>query len=422
MFFRLKQQKIERVSLIIRKIGYYLSSTIIPNISIFIVWGILETVIPFLKGDFQFALIQVDELLIHYLLPLLIGYTGGKLTEPIRGGVVGAIAVTGLIVGSSLSPLFGAMILGPLSGYSLQKFDSLFLNKIPSGYEMLLRNLSAGIVGGSLCICSLLFLSSWIETILLLTNKGLSLLIGYGVLPLLAIFFEVFKVFFFNNAINHGLLTPLGLEQARHTGSSILFLIEANPGPGIGILLAFLCFGKKEVQSSATGALFIHLFGGIHEVYFPFVLLNPYLFLAVIVGGFAGTSIFQLLNVGLKVPISPGSLILMLSNVSIKMMPGLILGIFVSTFCTFLCAAIILKKMHNEVGSKKEDVQMAEIDEIVFACDAGIGSSAMGASLLRKKLNFAELAIPVRHCSVYQLADHSNCLIIYQEKLAEIVN
>lgn len=421
MFFRLKQQRLEGLSLGTRKIGHYLSATIMPNVSIFIVWGILETVIPFVKGDFQNALIQVNELFIRYLLPLLIGYTGGKLIEPIRGGVVGAIAVTGIIVGSSVSPLFGAMILGPLSGYLLRSFDCLFLKKVPIGYEMLVRNLSAGLIGGGLCICSVLFFSSWMETILLFINKGLSFLIAYGLLPLTNVFFEVFKVFFFNNAINHGLLTPLGLEQAERTGSSILFLIEANPGPGMGILFAFLCFGKKELQTNATGALFIHLFGGIHEVYFPFVLLNPYLFLAVIIGGVAGTSVFQLLNVGLKAPISPGSVIMILSNTPTKMMLGVIFGILVSMICTFVCAAIILKKTQKEIESEKGSLSMGKIDEIIFACDAGMGSSAMGASLLRKQLDLAGLTIPVNYCSVHQLIDCTNCLIISQEELAEMV-
>lgn len=421
MFFKLKQQKLERLSLIIRKMGYYLSATIMPNVSIFIVWGILETIIPFIKGDFQIALIQVNELFIRYLLPLLIGYTGGKLIEPVRGGVVGAVAVAGVIVGSSVSSLFAAMLLGPLSGYLLRSFDRLFLKKVPIGYEMLVRNFSAGLIGVSLCVCNVLFFSSWIETILLLINKALSFLIAYSLLPLTNVFFEVLKVFFFNNAINHGLLTPLGLEQAERTGSSILFLIEANPGPGMGILLAFLYFGKKEVQTSATGALFIHLFGGIHEVYFPFVLLNPYLFLAVIVGGVAGTSIFQLLNVGLKIPVSPGSVIMILSNTSTKMMLGVIFGILVSMGCTFICAAIILNKTQKEMEREQDSMSIEKIDEIIFVCDAGMGSSAMGASLLRKRLDLVGLKIPVSYCSVHQLEDCRKYLVIYQEELAEIV-
>lgn len=422
MFFKLKQQKLDWLSLAVRKVGYYLSATIMPNVSIFIVWGILETVIPFVEGDVQVALIQVNEMFIRFLFPLLIGYTGGKLIEPSRGGIVGSIAVTGIIVGSSVSPFVGAMVLGPLSGYLLRSFDRLFLKKIPSGYEMLVRNLSVGLIGGGLCLFSLFFLSSWLEIILLLFNKGLSFLIINNLLPLTNVFFEVVKVFFFNNAINHGLLTPLGLEQVERMGSTILFLIEANPGPGLGILFAFLCFGKKELQTSATGALFIHLLGGIHEVYFPFVLLNPYLFLAVIAGGVAGTSVFQLLNVGLKAPVSPGSLIMILSNTPAKMMLGVIFGIFVSTACTFVCAVIILKKTQKGIKSEKGSVVMGKIDDIIFVCDAGMGSSAMGASLLRKQLDLAELRIPVTYCSIHQLVDRANCLIIYQEELAEMVD
>ena len=421
MFFKLKQPKLEEISLFMRKIGHYLSATIMPNVSIFVVWGFIEAITPFVTGDFQKALIQVNPFFIHYLLPLLIGYTGGKLIEPTRGGVVGAIAVSGMLVGNLTSPLFGAMIMGPLSGFILLRFDRFFFKKVPIGYEMLVRNFSAGLVGGTLCICGLLFFSSWMATILLAINQGLYKLITYGALPLLNLFFEVLKVFFFNNAINHGLLTPLGLEQAENTGTSILFLIEANPGPGLGILLAFVCFGGKKLQTNATGALFVHLLGGIHEVYFPFVLLNPYLFLAVIVGGITGTSVFQLLNVGLKAPVSPGSLIMILSNVPARMILGVILGIFVSTICTFFCATIILKKTKRKMKSEGEPVFMKKIDEIIFACDAGMGSSAMGASLLRKQLELAGIKIPVSYCSVHQLSNQINCLIIYQEELAEIV-
>ena len=78
---------------------------------------------------------------------------------------------------------------------------------------------------------------------------------------------------FLNNAINHGVFTPLGIEQATETGKSILFLIEAeNPGPGVGLLLAFTFFGVGAAKASAPGAAIIQFFGGIHEIYFPYAL------------------------------------------------------------------------------------------------------------------------------------------------------
>ena len=113
---------------------------------------------------------------------------------------------------------------------------------------------------------------------------------------------------FLNNAINHGVLGPLGIQQAAEAGKSIFFLLESNPGPGLGILLAFTFFGKGAAKQSAPGAAVIQFLGGIHEVYFPYILMKPLLIVAAIGGGLAADFIFVMLNAGLVAPPSPGTI------------------------------------------------------------------------------------------------------------------
>ena len=134
-------------------------------------------------------------------------------------------------------------------------------------------------------------------------------LVDNSLLPLTSIFVEPAKVLFLNNAINHGVFTPLGTQEAVENGKSILFLIEANPGPGVGLLLAFTFFGKGLAKATAPGALVIQFFGGIHEIYFPYVLMKPKLILAVILGGMTGVATNLVFDSGLRAPAAPGSII-----------------------------------------------------------------------------------------------------------------
>ena len=270
------------IKVAVQKFGNFLSSMVMPNISAFIAWGLITALfIPsgFLPNE---SLAKMVDPMVTFLLPLLIGYTGGKLIHDHRGGVVGAIATMGVIVGSDIPMFLGAMIMGPFGGYVIKKFDQLIEGKIKAGFEMLVNNFSAGILGGLLSILSFLAIGPAVDVFTGWLVAGVDWLVGTGLLPLTSILIEPAKVLFLNNAINHGVLSPIGVEQVKQTGSSILFLLEANPGPGIGILLAYCFFGKGTAKKSAPGAAIIHFFGGIHEIYFPYILMSPMLFLAVI--------------------------------------------------------------------------------------------------------------------------------------------
>lgn len=246
-----------------------------------------------------------------------------------------------------------------------------------------------------------------------------------NLLPLVSLILEPLKVLFFNNAINHGVLTPLGIEFSQTVGYSYLFLMEANPGPGLGILLAILCFAEKQEKVNASGALMIHAIGGIHEIYFPFVLLRPYLFLAVMVGGASGTLIFQWLDAGLATPVSPGSLLVIFANTPYPQLAGVSIGIAISTFVTFICATLLLKLPKKEEGDntvkeRGEILELSTIHSVVFACDSGMGSSAMGAALLKKKLAAEKIDLAVGYSSVYELNNQVNQLVIVQHELADL--
>lgn len=244
--------------------------------------------------------------MITYLLPLLIGYTGGRLVGGERGGVVGAITTMGVIVGADMPMFLGSMIAGPLGGWAIKHFDRWVDGKIKSGFEMLVNNFSAGIIGMLLAILAFLGIGPLVEVLSKLLAAGVHVMVKNNLLPLASIFVEPAKILFLNNAINHGIFSPLGIQQATEVGKSVFFLIEANPGPGMGVLMAYMFFGRGSAKQSAGGAAIIHFLGGIHEIYFPYVLMNPRLLLAVILGGMTGVFTLTLLNGGLVSPASLG--------------------------------------------------------------------------------------------------------------------
>lgn len=346
--------------------------------------------------------------------------------------------------------LIGAMALGPLGGYLIKKFDEVFGDKIKTGLEMLVNNFSSGIIGFGLAVLAFYIVGPFVTTLTGFMAQGVAWVLGAGLLPLANIFIEPAKILFLNNAINHGILTPLGIEQAAEAGKSILFLLEANPGPGLGILLAYMVYGKGSAKSSAAGATLIHFIGGIHEIYFPYVLMKPLLFLAVISGGVAGTFTNVLLDSGLVAAASPGSIIAVLAMTARGSHLGVILGVLVGAAVSFAVAALILKTDKSAVTdedfeAKKEESQSLkanskgrattaagiatadsvdevadeEVSKIIFACDAGMGSSAMGASLLRKKVRDAGLNISVTNSSINDLKEEAGLLVITQEELTE---
>lgn len=297
----------------VQSFGRFLSNMVMPNIGAFIAWGIITALfIPtgWLPNE---TLAKLVGPMITYLLPLLIGYTGGKLVGGERGGVVGAITTMGVIVGADMPMFLGSMIAGPLGGYCIKKFDAWVDGKIKSGFEMLVNNFSAGIIGMILAILAFLGIGPAVEVLSKLLAAGVNFMVAHDMLPLASIFVEPAKILFLNNAINHGIFSPLGIQQSHELGKSIFFLIEANPGPGMGVLLAYMFFGRGSAKQSAGGAAIIHFLGGIHEIYFPYVLMNPRLILAVILGGMTGVFTLTILNGGLVSPASPGSILAVLA-------------------------------------------------------------------------------------------------------------
>lgn len=402
-----------------RRVGHYLSGMIMPNASVFITWGIITTLIQYLRGPLQSSFLEMDRLMIQFLFPVLIAYTGGRLIEN-RAGVVAAVAVIGMLTESEDPQILGAMVIGPLIGWIVFLFDKYVLPKVKPGYEMLVRNFSAGILGMLFGYLSLVFIGPIIEGITNQIGFFVGWLIQRNLLLFTNLFIEPLKVLFLNNTLNHGILTPLGIEQAGDAGTSILFLIETNPGPGLGVLLAFILFSRKELKATASGAFMIHLFGGIHEIYFPFVLLNPLLFAAVILGGMSGTLIFEMFQVGLKVPASPGSIVVILANAPQEMLLGVASGIAGSTLVSFIIAALVIRKDQTKKEISEKVTKVTEIRKILFACDAGMGSSAMGASLMRQQLQESGISIPVDYTSIYRVNDDPHLLLITQNELKHL--
>lgn len=426
----------------VQRLGSHLSGMVMPNIGGFIAWGVITALfIP--DGYFPNEnLATLVGPMLSYLLPLLIAYTGGSMVHGQRGAVVGSIAAMGVIVGSDVPMFIGAMMMGPLGGWCIKKFDEAFQEKIKAGFEMLVNNFSSGLIGFALAIIGYYAIGPVVEGATHLMAAGVESIINMHLLPLANIFIEPAKILFLNNAINHGILTPLGIEQAAEAGKSILFLLEANPGPGLGILLAFTLFGKGAAKSSAPGAIIIQFLGGIHEIYFPYVMMKPLLFLAVMAGGVAGTFTFQLLGAGLRAAASPGSIIAILAMTPPDAIFANLAGIVVGCAVSFFVAMIIIKSDHNEDDDdlaanqaamadakaqskgqsavKSENQEMfGNINKIIFACDAGMGSSAMGASVLRDKVKKAGLTLPVSNSAINNLNDDPNALIVTQEELHE---
>jgi len=428
----------------VQKIGRTLSGMVMPNIGAFIAWGLMTALfIPtgWLPNE---RLGSLCDPMIIYLLPLLIGYTGGSLTgkNGVRGGVVGAIATIGIITGTEIPMFSGAMIAGPLGGYCIKRFDDVFEEKVPEGFEMLVNTFSAGIIGGILAITCFAGIGPVVEVCTSVLGNGVNFLVEHRLISFTSIIVEPAKVLFLNNAINHGIFTPLGTLQAQELGRSMYFMIESNPGPGLGLLLAYWLVGKGTAKSSAQGAVVIHFFGGIHEIYFPFVLMNPILILAMIGGGFSGVFMLSVFNGGLIAPASPGSIFAQFMMTPKGAYLPNMLGIVVGGIVSFILSVLLLKVFgKNDIGletaqaktkankAKSQDVDSEsinvkyetgtgspEVKKIVFACDAGMGSSALGATKLNKKLKEAGITdIAVVHLPVSELPQDADIIVCHRE-------
>lgn len=346
--FDVKKLRTEKL----QRFGNFLSEMVMPNLGAFIAWGIITALfIPtgWLPSENLATLVDP---MVTYLLPLLIGHTGGRVVGGKRGGVVGAVATMGVIVGADIPMFLGAMIMGPIGGLTIKKIDQALDGKIPEGFEMLIGNFASGISAALLAILAL----SGIGPIVLIFNNilksGIEWIVDLGLLPLASVFIEPGKILFLNAAINHGILVPIGIQEAKELGQSIFFLLEANPGPGMGVLIAYWFFAKGAVKESAPSAMIIHFLGGIHEIYFPYILMNPALLLAVIAGGASGIATFQLFGVGLIAPPSPGSIIAVLAMSPKNGLIGVVAGVLVSTIVSFLLASVFVKKSANKMGEE----------------------------------------------------------------------
>ncbi|WET15503.1 PTS mannitol transporter subunit IICBA [Yersinia intermedia] len=426
----------------IQNFGRFLSNMVMPNIGAFIAWGIITALfIPtgWLPNE---TLAKLVGPMITYLLPLLIGFTGGRLVGGDRGGVVGAITTMGVIVGADMPMFLGAMIVGPLGGWAIKHFDRWVEGKIKSGFEMLVNNFSAGIIGMLLAILAFMAIGPFVEVLSKALAAGVHIMVQLNLLPLTSIFVEPAKILFLNNAINHGIFSPLGIQQATETGKSIFFLIEANPGPGMGVLMAYMFFGRGNAKQSAGGAAIIHFFGGIHEIYFPYVLMNPRLLLAVILGGMTGVFTLTMLNGGLVSPASPGSILAVLAMTPKGAYFANIAAVAAAFAVSFVVSAILLKtsKVKDDEEDSLEDAtrrmqdmkaqskgaqaanaaaaagDLTTVRKIIVACDAGMGSSAMGAGVLRKKVQDAGLKhISVTNCAINNLPEDVDLVITHRD-------
>lgn len=416
----------------IQSFGRFLSNMVMPNIGAFIAWGFITALfIPtgWLPNE---QLAKLVGPMITYLLPLLIGYTGGKLVGGDRGAVVGAITTAGVIVGTDIPMFLGAMIAGPTGGWAIKRFDKWADGKIKSGFEMLVNNFSSGIIGMILAILFFWIVGPAVKVISSWLAAGVDVLVQNHLLPLTSIFVEPAKILFLNNAINHGIFSPLGIQQSQEFGQSVFFLIEANPGPGLGVLLAYMLFGKGSAKQTSGGAAIIHFFGGIHEIYFPYVLMNPRLILAVIAGGATGVFTLVLFNAGLQAPASPGSIIAVLAMTPKASYLGVIASVIASCAVSFLISSFFVKLQKEDSADKLEEAQAASkamkggvsqqqvtdyngLKKIFVSCDAGMGSSAMGASMLRKKVNDAGLPIEVANCAINDLPEDARLVITHQD-------
>lgn len=487
----------------VQRFGTFLSGMIMPNIAAFIAWGFITMLfIPDgffgARSPFGWHWFPVAEILggggdvaqigwqgartaltegdagtytgyiglvgamVTYLLPLLIANTAGRMVYDARGGVVATIAVMGVIVGTDIPMFLGAMIMGPLAAWITKQMDKLWDGKIKPGFEMLVNNFSAGILGMILAIIGFFAFGPIMLGVSAFLGGIVDWLVSLSLLPLLSIFVEPAKVLFLNNAINHGVFTPLALQQVEDTGKSILFLIEANPGPGLGLLMAFTFFGVGQAKASAPGAAIIQFLGGIHEIYFPYALSKPATILALIAGGASGVTVNMLFNGGLQFPAAPGSIIAVTAAAVGAGVPNLLvvyLSVIVAAVVTFLITAVILRASRKrdlaaegdtfgaaiaqtEANKGKSSSAMdalrgsgtataaasapagtavadREISNIVFACDAGMGSSAMGASVLRNKFKKAGVeGVTVTNKAIANL-DPSADLVITQAQLTD---
>ncbi len=436
----------------VQRFGKFLSGMVMPNIGALIAFGLLAALFIDTGWVPNKALSQLNGPLLNFVIPILIASTGGYMIGGERGRVMGAIGIMGAIVGCTAgntsffgveiengqTMLLGAMVIGPLGGWIIKKFDAAVDGHIPAGFEMLVNNFSVGILGMLLNIVGYIFVGPILSAVMSVLSAGAQILVNANLLPLVAIVLEPAKVLFLNNAMNHGIFTPLGTQQAAEMGKSIFYMLETNPGPGLGVLLAYWMFSKDKItKASAPGAIIIHLFGGIHEIYFPYVLMNPAVIVAPIVGNMCAILFYSITNCGLVSPASPGSIFAMIMVSPPSQILLTILGVAIAAGVSFVIASPIIRMGHTKdlkeakesvAASKAESKGQAavsgaaktsgEVHKVVFSCDAGMGSSAMGATRFRKRIKSVRPEMIVINTSVDTIPNDAD-IVVCQHVLAE---
>jgi PTS system mannitol-specific IIC component len=344
----------------VQRVGGYLAAMVMPNIAAFIAWGLITALFIPTGWIPNVFFGQLVDPMILVLLPVLIGYTGGRLVHGQRGAVVGAVATIGIVVGAHIPMFLGAMIVGPLTAFILKMFDRLFQDKVKPGFEMLIDNFSAGIIGGGMAVLGRWVIGPAVDNVTTWAGNGVNYLVSHHLLPFASVIVEPGKVLFLNNAINHGVLAPLGVAQSHEVGKSILFMIESNPGPGLGLLLAYLVFGPRSLRPTVPAAIIVQFLGGIHEIYFPYVLMKPRLILATIAGGAAGVLTFMVTGAGLVATPSPGSIFAYMAVTPRGGYVGVLLGIAISAGVSFAVASALLG--FGRLESDKEAVVAPDAD------------------------------------------------------------
>jgi len=362
----------------VQRFGAFLAGMVMPNLGAFIAFGLItalfiqtgwiNTIAGTTENPLPFT-VQIATIvgpLINIMIPILIGFTGGRMVYGNRGAVVGAVATVGAMIspvalqlvpislnGAEVSApgsiadvganILGAFILGPLAALVIKLWDRVIEGKVRGGFEMLVDNFSAGIIGGAMAILGIYIvgpITFWISQIL---GQFVNTLVNANLLPLVSIIIEPAKVLFLNNALNHGVFTPLGTaEAAGEAGKSILFMLESNPGPGLGILVAMMLFGPRAIRPTVPAAIVVHFLGGIHEIYFPYVLMKPILVIAAIVGGASGVLWESIFGLGLSGPASPGSIIAWALVSPPENIVLNLIGIFVSAAVAAVVGAVLL--------------------------------------------------------------------------------
>lgn len=400
----------------IMRIGRSMSAMVMPNIGAFIAWGLITALfIPdgWLPNDNLAKLVSPA---LTYLLPILIAYTAGKNIAGDRGGVTGAIATIGVIAGSDIPMFIGAMIMGPAGGLAIKEFDKLTKGRVRSGFEMLVNNFSVGIIGMLLAIAGFLVVGNAISSLTGLVSRAAEALIAHKMLPLISLVVEPAKILFLNNAINHGIFSPIGIEQVHEIGQSVMFLIEANPGAGLGMLLAYWAVGKGSSKTSAPGAAIIHFFGGIHEIYFPYVLANPLLLISMIAGSSASLLFFSIFGGGLVAPASPGSIISVLAMAPKGQTLIVLAGVLIAAGVSFAVSLPLIKgrkanATDNQVNADVSISKSGTRQRIKFACDAGMGSSALGATRFRKRAAYENIDADISNCAIEDIPADTDIVV-----------